>query len=54
MRPFARYDQCGLRGLRSAFALSVSVTDHDERLADLEAFFRLPWYRRIFGSTTQT
>ena len=41
------------QALERTSALSVSVTDHDERLADLEAFFRLPWYRRLFGSPTQ-
>jgi len=30
--------------------MTETVTDHDDRLAALEAFFREPWWRRLFGS----
>jgi len=32
--------------------MADTVTNHDDRLADLEAYLRLPWYRRLFGSPT--
>lgn len=38
------------QALERTSRLSDSVTDHDDRLAALEAWFREPWYRRLFGS----
>jgi len=32
--------------------MSETVAGHDDRLADLETYLRLPWYRRLFGSPT--
>jgi len=37
------------QALERTSRLSDSVTDHDDRLAALEAWFREPWYRRLFG-----
>lgn len=37
------------RALERTSILTETVTDHDDRLDRLEAWSRLPWYRRIFG-----
>jgi len=38
------------QALERTSVLTDSVTDHDDRLAALESYLRLPWYRRLFGS----
>lgn len=37
------------QALERTARMAESVTDHDQRLADLEAWTRQPWWRRIFG-----
>ena len=37
------------QALERTSRLSDSVTDHDDRLAALEAWLREPWWRRLFG-----
>jgi len=37
------------QALERTSVLTETVTDHDDRLEQLERWLREPWYRRLFG-----